>query len=225
MINRNMRGTRRVSMRARLAVAAALLAGGGAAGVVAIAGHGGAAAAQSAGYATRYHQPISATKALSSAMNGWSRTPGRSLATLSQMTPISPYADMPFHHVRLVVQRGTVALTQRAQFVVKSSNGKLALWHVNGNTKFLNVGGSTTGMAAMTGGMMMDTGKMNTVTRVLGGGDLVFVFGERENHTLKAQLILFAKPMPMAAKPTATPSMMPTPGMTGTPGMTARPRR
>jgi hypothetical protein len=33
----------------------------------------------------------------------------------------------------------------------------------------------------------------------------VFVFGERENHTLKAQLVLFAAPTT-----TATPTAMPT---------------
>jgi hypothetical protein len=35
-------------------------------------------------------------------------------------------------------------------------------------------------------------------------GDLVFVFGEREHHTLKAQLVLFAAPT--AVMPTATPT-------------------
>jgi hypothetical protein len=50
---------------------------------------------------------------------------------------------------------------------------------------------------------------MNTKVKGVAKGDLVFVFGERENRTLKAQLVLFAVPMtakPMAA-PTATATM------------------
>src|SRR5690242_3267197 len=109
---RNMRGTRRFSVRARLAVAAALLAGGGTAGVVAVtAGHGGVTAAQSAGFTTSYRQPLTPAKALSSAMDGWRKSPARSLDTLSRMTPISSFAQLHFHHVTLVVQRGTVVAT------------------------------------------------------------------------------------------------------------------
>lgn len=228
MIGRNNRGIRRASMRVRLAVAAVVLAGGGAAGVVVATSHGGTAAAQSAGFATGYHQQISPTKALSSAMNGWSHNQAQSLWTLSHMTPIRSYSEFKWHHKTLVVQRGTIVLTQRAQFVVKSANGKLELWKVTKGTKIINVGGSSMGMSALTGGTMRARGRMNTATRFLGGGDMVFVFGQRQNHTLKAQLILFVKPMPMVT-PTATPSMTtspsmtPTPSMTATPGMTATP--
>jgi hypothetical protein len=49
---------------------------------------------------------------------------------------------------------------------------------------------------------------MNTKTKGLAKGDLVFVFGERENRTLKAQLVLFAAPA--AAAPMATPMATPT---------------
>jgi hypothetical protein len=46
---------------------------------------------------------------------------------------------------------------------------------------------------------------MNTKTKGLAKGDLVFVFGEREGHTLKAQLVLFAAPTAAT-----TPMAMPT---------------
>ena len=40
----------------------------------------------------------------------------------------------------------------RNEFVIKSSNHQFELWHANRGTKFLNVGGSSMGMNAMTGG-------------------------------------------------------------------------
>ena len=219
MISSNKRGIRRAATRVRLAVAAAVLVGGGAAGVVAVAAsHSGATTAQAAGY-TR--QALSEPKALSSAMNGWSKSPGRSLTTLSEMTPMRTFNTTAWHHVILVVQRGTVVATARREFVVKSSNHALALWHLSRNTKYLNVGGSRAGMAAMTGGTMAVRGRMNANAKGLANGDLVFVFGERENHTLIAQLVLFAAPVKVTPKPTATPSMTATPGMTATPTATA----
>jgi hypothetical protein len=51
---------------------------------------------------------------------------------------------------------------------------------------------------------------MNTKTKGLAKGDLVFVFGERENHTLKAQLVLFAAPTATATRPAAAPTATPT---------------
>jgi hypothetical protein len=82
-------------------------------------------------------------------------------------------------------------------------------------------------MSAMTGGSMMvpSSWNMNTTVKGIALGDLVFVFGEREHHTLKAQLVLFAAPT--AVMPTATPSAttpMATPSTTaptGTPTTTA----
>ena len=63
-------------------------------------------------------------------------------------------------------------------------------------TRTLNVGGTSTGMSAMTGGtMQVPSGwDMNMTVKGIAKGDLVFVFGEREHHTLKAQLVLFAAP-------------------------------
>ena len=124
MIGSNKRGIRRTATRVRLAVAAAVLVGGGAAGVAAVAAsHSGAMTAQSAGY-TR--QALSEPKALSSAMNGWSKSPGRSLTTLSEMTPMRTFNMTAWHHAILAVQRGTVVAAAKKEFVVKSSNHTLA---------------------------------------------------------------------------------------------------
>jgi hypothetical protein len=239
MMGRNKRGIRRASMRARLAVAAAVIVGGGAAAVVAVAAsHGGAATAQSAGYYTNswgYSQSLSETQALSSAMNGWDNSPNQSLMTLAEMKPMSTFSMTSFHTHTLAVQRGTVVAATRSEFVIKSSNHMLEVWHVNHGTKLLNVGGSHTGMAAMTGGTMgapsqMNHMNMNMKTKSVAKGDMVFVFGEREHGELVAQLVLFADPMTsapsmttspsMTATPTATPSMTTSPSMTATPSAT-----
>ena len=219
MKSRSRRGIRRASMQVRLAVAAAVLAAGGAAGAVAVAAtHGSAVTAQPAGYS---RQALSEPKALSSAMNGWSRSPGRSLATLAEMTPMRTFNAIAWHHVTLALQRGTVVATTKNEFVVKSSNRALALWHLSRNTKYLNVGGSRTGMAAMTGGTMAAPGRMAATAKGLARGDLVFVFGERENRTLIAQLVLFAAPVKVAPKPAVTPTMTAVPSMKATPAATA----
>jgi hypothetical protein len=243
MMGRNKRGIRRASMRARLAVAAAVIVGGGAAAVVAVAAsHSGTATAQSAGYYTNswgYSQTLSETQALSSAMNGWDKSPSKSLMTLAEMKPMSTFSMTSFHTHTLAVQRGTVLAASRNQFVIKSSNHMLELWNVNHGTKFLNVGGSHTGMAAMTGDTMgtpsqMNQMNMNMKTKDVTKGDMAFIFGERVHGKLVAQLVLFVDPMKtdpvttpsmttspsMTATPTATPSMTTSPTMTATPTAT-----
>jgi hypothetical protein len=227
MTSRSKRGIRRASIRLRLAVAGAVLVGGGAAGVVAVAAsHNGAQAAQSAGYS---HQMLSETRALSSAMNGWNKSPGKSLTTLTQMTPMRTFNMMSWHRHTIAVQRGTVVAAERNAFVIKSTNHQLALWYVNRGTKFFNVGANSVGMRAMTGGTMAMPGnmRMNMKTKVLARGDFVFIFGERLKGKLIAQLVLFAVPAKVTPKPTATPSMTATPTMsatpTATPSMTATP--
>jgi hypothetical protein len=227
MIGRNKRGIRRASMRIRLGVAAAVLVGGGAAGVVAVVASHSNTTAQSAGYTTSmgFRQSLSETQALSSAMNGWDRSPSSSLTTLAEMKPMSTFTMTSFHTHMLALQRGTVVATARNEFVIKSSNRMLELWHLNNGTKLLNVGGSQTGMAAMTGGTMAASGHMNTRVKNVAKGDLVFIFGEREHGELVAQLVLFAAPMKPAptTTPSATPSMTTSPSMTATPSMSATP--
>jgi hypothetical protein len=222
------RGMRRTSMRVRLAVAAALLAGGGAAGVVALsASHGGAAAAESAGFTHATGRTMSYTGALSSAVNSWGESSSTSLMTISHMKPVANTWTQSWHHHVLVVQRGTVVAVGRGEFAVQSRNGTIKVWHLDRKTRIKNVGGTSTGMSAMTGGTMQvpSSWNMNTGVKGVATGDLVFVFGERENHTLKAQLVLFAAPT--MTMPTATPTAtipMGTPTATtpmGTPTATA----
>jgi len=217
------RGMRRASMRVRLAVAAAVLVGGGAAGVVvASASHGGAAAAQPAGFTTG--RTMSYTSAVSSAVKGWSMSPSTSLMTISHMKPVTNSWTQSWHRHVLVIQRGTVVAVGRGEIAVQSANGTIKVWHVNHKTRTLNVGGTSTGMSAMTGGTMQVPAwwNMNTTVKGIAKGDRVFVFGERERHTLKAQLVLFAAPTatmptatptattPMATPPATTPTVTPT---------------
>ena len=206
------RGMRGMSMRVRVGVAAAVLAGGGAAGAVALtAGHNSAVTAQSAGFIQGSHShSLSYTSAISSAMKTWDTSPSTSLRTLSHMQQINNYWTQSWHHHTLFFQRGKVVAVGRHQFVVRSANGKLELWHTSGKTAILNVGGTSMGMSAMTGGSVNmrvpSWWTMDVNTKRLAKGDLVFVFGELQHHTLKAQLVLFAAPMQAAVAPTATPT-------------------
>jgi hypothetical protein len=218
------RGISRASTRVRLAVAAAVLAGVGATGVMAVsASHSGIATAESAGYYQTSGRTLSYTSAISAAMKTWDTSPGTSLRTISHMKQINNYWTQSWHHAILFFQRGTVVAVGKDEFAVKSADGKLEIWHTSGKTATLNVGGTSTGMSAMTGGSVNmkvpSWWTMNTKTKGLAQGDLVFVFGERENQTLKAQLVLFAAPA--AATPMAMPTAAATaPAVTPT-GITA----
>ena len=211
----------RAAMRVRLAVAAVVLAGGAAGVVAESASHSGPATAESAGY---YYQAngrtLSYTSALSSAVKGWSKSPSTSLRTISHMKPVTNYWTQSWHRAIIFIQRGTVVAVGKGEFAVKSANGTIEIWHVNDGTKTRNVGGTSTGLSALTGGTtkVPSWWKMNTKVKGIAKGDLVFVFGEREKHTLKAQLVLFAAPTTTTATPTATPTAT-TP--TATPAATA----
>ena len=207
------RGIRRASVRVRLAVAAAVLVGGSAAGVVAVsAGHSGSVAAQPAGYYQTSGRALSYTSALSSAMRGLGKSPSASLTTITHMKPVVNYWTQSWHRAIIFIQRGTVVAVGKNEFAVKSANGTIKVWHVNGATKTKNVGGTATGMSAMTGGTMKVPSRWTMNTRVtrIAKGDLVFVFGERVGRTLKAQLVLFAAPATTNRKPMATPTAKPT---------------
>jgi len=206
------RGMHGMSMRVRVAVAATVLAGSGAAGVVALsASHSGTVNAQSAGFIQSGSHRMSYTSAISSAMKTWDTSPSTSLRTLSHMQQINNYWTQSWHHHTLFFQRGKVVAVGRHQFVVRSANGKLELWHTSGKTAILNVGGTSMGMSAMTGGSVNmrvpSWWTMDVNTKRLAKGDLVFVFGELQHHTLKAQLVLFAAPMVTAPTATPTPTM------------------
>jgi hypothetical protein len=207
------RGMRGMSMRVRVGVAAAVLAGGGAAGAVVLsAGHDSAVNAQSAGF-IQSSRMMSYSSAISSAMKTWNTSPSTSLRTLTHMQPINNYWTQSWHHHTLFFQRGKVVAVGWHAFVLRSANGMTEVWHTSGGTAILNVGGTSMGMDAMTGGSanmrIPSWWDMDTKTRGLAPGDFVFVFGERQGHTLKAQLVLFAAP-------TKTKTQAPVP-TTGTP--------
>jgi hypothetical protein len=207
------RGIRGVSLRTSLAAAAVVLAGGTTAAVVAVgASHGGAETAVSAGFSQSSGRTMSYTSAVSSAVEDWSKSPSTSLTTISHMRPMTNYWTQSWHHAIIFIQRGTVVAVGKNEFAVKSANGTIKVWHVNGATKTENVGGTRTGMSAMTGGTMKVPSwwTMNTRVKRIAKGDLVFVFGERVGRTLKAQLVLFAAPATTNRMSMATPTAKPT---------------
>jgi hypothetical protein len=192
------RGMRGMSMRVRVGLAAAVLAGGGAAGAVVLsAGHDSAVNAQSAGF-IQNSRMMSYSSAISSAMKTWDTSPSTSLRTLTHMQQMNNYWTQSWHHHTLFFQRGKVVAVGWHAFVLRSANGMTEVWHTSGGTAILNVGGTSMGMDAMTGGSanmrIPSWWDMDTRTRGLAPGDFVFVFGERQGHTLKAQLVLFAAP-------------------------------
>ncbi|MGD0705647.1 MAG: hypothetical protein ABSA02_37920 [Trebonia sp.] len=154
MINRNKGGIRSVSVKARLAVAAAVLVGGGAASVVAVAAnHGGSAAtttAESAGYTRSFHHTISEQLALTEAL-GQGMSWQASTTTLADMAPVRTFSQLEYRHQTLAVQRGIVLVATRKFLVVRSANGAIHLWWLSGATRVKDVVSSASGMAAMTG--------------------------------------------------------------------------
>jgi hypothetical protein len=213
------RGIRRVSLRMSLAAAAVVLAGGMTAALVAVgASHGGAETVESAGFSQASGRTMSYTSALSSAVKDWSKSPSTSLTTISHMKPVTNSWSQSWHHAIIVIQRGTVVAVGKNEFAVKSANGTIKIWNVNRATKTKNVGGTATGMSAMTGGTMKVPSRWTLNTRVtrIAKGDLVFVFGERVGRTLKAQLVLFAAPATTNRRSTAKPTVTaPAPAPTG----------
>jgi hypothetical protein len=213
------RGIRGVSLRMSLAAAAVVLAGGTTAALVAVgASHGGTETAESAGFSQASGRTMSYTSALSSAVKDWSKSPSTSLTTISHMKPVTNSWSQSWHHAIIVIQRGTVVAVGKNEFAVKSANGTIKIWNVNRATKTKNVGGTATGMSAMTGGTMKVPSRWTLNTRVtrIAKGDLVFVFGERVGRTLKAQLVLFAAPATTNRRSTAKPTVTaPAPAPTG----------
>lgn len=215
MIGRN----RRTSLRLRLgiAAAAAVVVGGGAAGVVAVsASHSNTTTAQSAGYSSQSGRWMSYSSAMSSAMNGWSKSPNKSIVTLSQMKPMSAWYQAAWHHHTIALQRGVVVATGRNTIAVKSFNGHLELWNLSKGTKVVNVASNPTAQSAMSGGTMQMPAKMMKA-KGLAKGDFVFIFGERVKGKLIAQLVLFAAPAKVTPTPPTPPTMKATPGATMVP--------
>ena len=203
MIGRNKRGTRRASMRVRLAVAAAVLVGGGAVGAVAVAtNHSSPTTADSAGYSTS--SPQSWMDGMSWSMNNWSTSQTQSLITITKTVTVKTFTTTTWHKKSFASQRGTVVATAPNEFVVQSTSGTFGVWHFNNGAKFVNIGNSKTGWNAMSGGYMSSWGSYNwsdyaksswnSHTKTLAKGDLVFVFGQKVHGVWWAQLVLFAAP-------------------------------
>jgi hypothetical protein len=171
------------------------------------------------------------TQAMSAAMNGWNSNSTRSLTDIAQMQRMSTFSTMSWHRHVIALQRGTVVAesTRQKELVVKSTNGRIEVWHWNGGTKAVNVGASKVGMSALTGGAMSMPSwakHLNTRSTAAIKGDLVFVFGEKIHGELIAQLVLFIAPLHATTPtPTATPSVTtsPTTTATATPSVTASP--
>jgi hypothetical protein len=162
MIVRNRRGNRKFGMKARLAVASAVLAGGAAVGAVAVAAssHPSPSAAQSAGYTLDFHHTVSKGTALSTALSDWSWSHRKAYTMLSEMTPVRSFSTASHGRTDFAVQRGVVALATKHFLLVKSANGSLHLWLLNGQTHTANVANSTAGTAAMTGNTAATTAAM-----------------------------------------------------------------
>ena len=156
MIGRNRRGNRQANMKARIGIATAVLVGGSAVGVAAVAAasHNGPATtttAKSEGFALNFHHRISEQVALASALNTWGASHQQSFTTLAQMQSMRTFTQVWHHRTQFAAQRGIVVLATRHFLLVKSANGALHLWWLNGATKFANVGNTAMGMTAMTG--------------------------------------------------------------------------
>ena len=179
-MGRNRRGSRKVNMRARIGVAAAVLLGGGAIATVAVATNdlSSITSAQSAGYTVNFQHPVSVQTALTTALNDWSRSQQKSMSTLANMAPMKSFVTVREGHTILAAQRGVVVLATKHFLLVKSVNGSLHLWLVNGATKTKNVAGSTTGMTALSGSSSaaktaVTTGSLTTTSQVMAGSSTV----------------------------------------------------
>ena len=145
---------RRGKARTRIAVAAAVLAGAAAIGVVVVAtdSHPAPSTVQSAGFSSSLasSRELSVGTALSTALSDWTRSPQKSLTALAEMAPVKDFATVRHGKTVLAVQRGVVVLATKHWLLVKSANGSLHLWLVNGATKTKNVAGSVAGLTALT---------------------------------------------------------------------------
>ena len=190
MIGRNRRGNRQANMKARIGIATAVLVGGSAVGVAAVAAasHGTATPTKaqsagfshnfnhrdSAGFTLNFHHRISEQVALASALNTWGRSQQQSFSTLAQMQPMRAFSQVWNHRTQFAAQRGIVVLATRKFLLVKSANGSLHLWWLNGHTVFKNVSSSAMGMTAMTGNVnaaqaAMLANNMNPATITMAG--------------------------------------------------------
>jgi len=129
---------------------------------------------QSAAYTLNFHHRVSESTALSTALSDWTRSEQKSFTALQEMAPMKSFSTVRHGKTVLAVQRGVVALATKHWLLVKSSNGSLHLWLLNGATKTANVANSANGTAAMTGSAVattaaMQQNNMNPAAQVMGG--------------------------------------------------------
>jgi hypothetical protein len=166
-------------MRSGLGIAIAVLLGGGAIGAVAVAASDmSTMSAQSAGYTVNSSHPVSVPTALTTALSGWTRSQSKSLSTLADMAPVKSFVTVKKGQATLAAQRGVVVLATKHFLLVKSVNGSLHLWLVNGATKARDVAGSATGMTALTGSSSaartaVTKGAMAAAAKVMAGTSTV----------------------------------------------------
>jgi hypothetical protein len=160
-------------------IAAAVLVGGAAVATVAVATSDlSSMSAQSAGYTVQFSRPVSVSTALSTALADWTKSQQKSLSTLADMAPMKSFATVREGHTVFAVQRGVVVLATKHFLLVKSVNGSLHLWLVNGATKSKDVAGSATGMTALTGSSAaaktaVTTGNLASASQVVAGASTV----------------------------------------------------
>jgi hypothetical protein len=142
-------------MKARIGIATAVLVGGSAVGVAAVAAasHGPAksTATQSDAFTLHFSHRISEQAALASALSTWGTSQQQSFMTLAQAQPMRTFTQVWQHRTQFAAQRGVVVLATKKFLLVRSANGALHLWWLNGRTQFANVSNTATGMIAMTG--------------------------------------------------------------------------
>jgi hypothetical protein len=165
--------SRRMSLRSRVGLAAAVLASGGAvaAGALVATSHSAPTAVQSAGYS---HSYSSGWNTLNSALTSWGSSRQYSYNQLSRMTQASTFGQYWHNNRMLAVQRGIVVLATKKFIILQSANGKLRLWLLSGATKFQNVSNTRSGMMAMTASswaaqQAMASGNMIPSTTMLAG--------------------------------------------------------
>lgn len=237
MIGRNRRGDRRASWKMRISIAAAVLVGGGAIGAVAVAANGGGAstAAKSAGYnyASNYgsgsgHGWMSPQEGFTQVFTSTTVSVTHTITVLHQIQPFSNTWNGWSGKTQFAAQRGiVVAVIPHTAVAVRSSNGQVEWWGLNGATKLINVGGNPMGIQAMRGWSSMNSGgngwqnwygswNNNTLKK----GDVVFIAGTKVHGVLWAKVVLFAHPRSfsnMNSMPFRYNSSSMTPSYTSTP--------
>jgi len=184
-------GRKRMSLKSKVGIAAAVVVGGSAIGVVAMAAtsHGTTLAAQSAGFSTRdMHGGSSEWGELNSAIQDWNSSRQSSLGTLASMTG-QTLTQTTSHRKTLDEQRGIVVLATSKFLILQSSNGSYHLWTLSGSTKFDNVSSSTAGVAAM-------TASNSDARQAVVAGDMMPAAGQMAGSPLKAAQMLTASAAP-----------------------------